>query len=406
MSPRFTIAGVVMPALLLALACGDDDSPVEVVNDPEPLATTPQEFIDLLETTYNEKDLDTYTALLHDDYIYHFLPDDPGHPEIHDTWGLADELIATENIFTGAITYDSIQVYGIDLEISLQAVVADTLGKMDGGRLDISYDLTTEVDLLLVTYDPTANDGSGIIYRVVFSGQDFALLSDPERENNLLLKMQVDRESITKNRPSPLATEEASWGEIKKVMRYARNQSVETRIRRMLEDEFVTAYAEMDTGAYAGTLADLYEFENYPGDPGSPGEGEIWDRDEELQIAGHMFGGWENQNHEQVQSISLTQRVLEFQPNLETLAGRPAAEDWFDVITELNLTVVTVDTSFAEGEGLVNYSLVGDQKYVVQPDPDVADHWIIRRQIDRDPNLFKTGATEEPGWGAIKSLFR
>ncbi len=396
---------LLFPAILLFTACGDDDSPLGAKDDREPLATTPQEFVAVFETAYNNFDLETYAALLDEAYTFHFLPD-AGHPKTERVWGRGEELITTENMFTGATTYDSISVIRIIMDLYYQGAVTETLGVDDSGSPIIIHNMTAEVDMAVVTNDPRASDGSGIVNRVVFSTQDFTLRPDPDVENNLLLAIQYDREPISKKGASDHGGDTGSWGEVKSVMRYARNQKTETSMRKALEEEFVTAWEEMDSTAYAALLAGLYQFESLDGDPADKGGTEIWDREEELQIAGRIFGGWETADHMQVKSIDLSQRTLEISPNHDSFSGRTSADDWFNVTTEITLTVVVDDTSQSDGMGIINYYLDGDQEYVMQPGVDGSDQWLIRRQIDRDPNFFKDGLPEEPSWSEIKSLFR
>ncbi len=154
--------------------------------------------------------------------------------------------------------------------------------------------------------------------------------------------------------------------------------------QKLLEDYFKEVYNSQDSTGYEAMLDDRYEFENLPADPDDPLTVESWDKADELRIAGRMFSGWENPEGKKVQAIDL--RIL-FQSEKESntfFQDQPDGETWYDVVTEVDLTVTVNDPAASDGSGIVNKVVFSNQNFVVRPDPDAEGMWVIRRQVDQD----------------------
>ncbi len=156
--------------------------------------------------------------------------------------------------------------------------------------------------------------------------------------------------------------------------------------QKLLEDYFKEVYNSQDSTGYEAMLDERYEFESLPSDPDDPLTAETWDKREELRIAGRMFSGWENPDGKTVQAIDL--KIL-FQSEKETntfFQDQPDGEKWYDVDTEVDLTVTLhVPPSEGDGSEILNKVVFSSQKFVVRPDPDESGMWLIRRQVDEQP---------------------
>lgn len=149
---------------------------------------------------------------------------------------------------------------------------------------------------------------------------------------------------------------------------------------------FEEAYNGQDSTEYDSMLDSHFEFENLPDDPDDPLSGvTVWDKPEELRIAGRMFSGWQNRNGVRVLDIDLNITFLGQTESTDFFQDQPDGETWYKCVTEVDLTVVTQDPTANDGSGIINRVVFSNQDFVVRPDPDDADLWVIRRQLDRPP---------------------
>ncbi len=174
----------------------------------------------------------------------------------------------------------------------------------------------------------------------------------------------------------------------------------------LLEERLAQAYIHHDSTAYEALFDSLYQFELLMDTTDVTHD--FWDLADELRIAGRMFSGWTNPDGIKVVVIDL--RII-FQGKSAVdppLPDQPEGEIWYKAITVIELTILTQDPSASDGSGMVRRGTLSYQDFVVRPDPDDSDSWVIRLQTDKDP-ITKTGsgaATEDTAWGAIKELFR
>ena len=181
-----------------------------------------------------------------------------------------------------------------------------------------------------------------------------------------------------------------------------------TSAEKLLEVVFEDAYNSQDSVAYAAMLDSLYEFEMLPDDPENPLDVETWDLADELRIAGRMFSGWENPDGIKMLGIDLEMSYQGRTPSIEDFQDQPEGEIWYKAIAEVDITVIAQNPS---DSGIRNLVIFSYQDFIVKPDPDDSNLWVIRRQIDRE-SIGKTGAqffysaTPETSWGGIKSLFK
>ena len=182
-----------------------------------------------------------------------------------------------------------------------------------------------------------------------------------------------------------------------------------TSVLKLLEEVFEDAYSSQDSAAYAATLDSLYEFEMLP-DSVDAQTVETWDLTEELRIAKRMFSGWTSADGIKVLGIDLEMAFQGKTPTTEDFQDQPEGEIWYKAITEIDLKVITQDPTAYDGSGIINRVIFSNQDFIVKPDPDDADLWVIRRQIDRESITKRGGVpdaiTENSNWGAVKGMFR
>ncbi|RPJ43792.1 MAG: hypothetical protein EHM19_07990, partial [Candidatus Latescibacterota bacterium] len=179
-----------------------------------------------------------------------------------------------------------------------------------------------------------------------------------------------------------------------------------------IELEFPLAYNSMDSVHYASLLDSRYTFVPLPDevDPDDPDP--IWDRAEELRIAGKMFKGRAGHGGVVVDGIDLSLQ-LKTNPVIDATAypGRPAGEIWYKATAFVDLTVITSDPSAPDGSGITNYIVNSDQYFVMRPDPAHAGRYLVYKQTDGEP-INKAGGTaaatntDSSSWGRVKSIFR
>lgn len=387
--------------LLLPLACDKD------LSDPGgPEEETFQAFLNRLSSEYSTMDSTGYAKLLDSAYAFEPLPDeiDPGDPKPE--IDREEELAIAGTMFHARYGAGGSKVNGIDLDLALKSepVIDDTPyeGKPAG---DTWYQVTVFVDLTVISEDPNATDGSGIINYIVNSDQVFVVRRDPGGSGRFLIVRQIDQEPINKGRRDGSTTESESWTGIKNLFRPA-PESFEG-----FAANFAREYSERDSVAYEERLDAGYVFELLADevDPGDSNSG-WWDRAEEIGIAGRMFAGRYNPDGIKVYNVDLG-LVLKSDPVVDNTPyeGKPAGETWYRATTFVDLVVSTENPAAPDGGGILHYLVNGDQIFVLRRDPGGSGRYLVVRQIDQDP-IGKTGggpnATERASWSGVKSLFR
>lgn len=186
--------------LLLGFGCilspGDKDKD-KIEDEPEVGRGTPEVLLEeYLEDAYSRQDSTAYERMLDSRYEFELLPDSVDVTTV-ETWDRAEDLRIAGRMFSGWTNPEGIKVLGIDLEMSFQAKTVSTDFFQDQPDGQTWYRCVTEVDLKVITQDPTANDGSGIINRVVFSNQDFIVRPDADDADQWTIRRQIDREPIS-----------------------------------------------------------------------------------------------------------------------------------------------------------------------------------------------------------------
>jgi len=176
----------------------------------------------------------------------------------------------------------------------------------------------------------------------------------------------------------------------------------------LITEELPRVYSTMDSIGYAAPFDPDYRFvlldpEVDPDDPNPR-----WDRDTELDIAGTMFNARYNDAGQRVNriQIELTERTTVI--DTTSYPGKPEGETWYKVTTYVDLLFVVEDPD--DEEGVINFVVLSDQVFIVQPDPAREGCWLIYKQEDQEP-INKSSAvpdrgTDETSWGSVKSMFR
>lgn len=390
----------IVPAILFLTAC-DEDSPAAPKDEAPigPVASSPESLLTaVFENAYNNQDSTAYAAMLDTLYEFELLPNDPGDSLNVETWDYETELSIAGHMFSGWTNGNGVKVLSINLAIVMLVVTESVEDFPDQPEGETWHKAATEVDLVVVTQDPSVNDGSGILNRVVFSRQDFVVKPDPDDLDLWVIRKQVDREPINKR-----GTEQSNWGAIKSLFLVEEPEPETSTPGRLLRVAFQNTYNGRDSTTYETLLDSLYEFELLP-DSVDAQSGEAWDLAEELQIAGRMFNGWTSQEGIKVMDIQLRFIYLGKTVCTDFFQDQPEGEIWYKMDTEISLKVVTQDPSAYDGNGIINRVVHSGQDFIVKPDPGDSELWVIRKQIDKDP-IGKEG-TEKASWGAIKSLFQ
>ena len=247
----FPVVAAAVPALvicLLCVGCGDD---VEIHNPvgrgdniPYLPLTSPGNVIHNLALSYNLRDCEGFEALLREDFVFVFHPDDvvkfPDMIPQQGFWGYADDVQATCNMLDK--DYEPIDPsYEVDdvethLQLSGSLEPTDEQGAPEGTLKGY------------VTLDFTSVAGGGHLYLIVHSRPLFFFAPDnaqspttwriwkcedaPFEEAVLTNRIYADptygygesrpgcstRESLVQNSPPRVTgTEKASWGSVKAV---------------------------------------------------------------------------------------------------------------------------------------------------------------------------------------------
>lgn len=151
-----------------------------------------------LPDAYSTMDSTAYADALDEAYIFELLEDevDPGIPS-SGWWERSEELAIAGSMFTGRYNADGIKVDGIDLKLQLKTnPTVDNTVYPDRPDGETWYKATAYVDLTVITTNPTASDGSGIVNYIVNSDQIFVCRPDPDADSLWVIRKQTDQKPI------------------------------------------------------------------------------------------------------------------------------------------------------------------------------------------------------------------
>lgn len=171
------------------------------------LRRTIEGLFEFFEIVYSQRDSTGYSRILDDHFEFliwdHFCMTDPVR------WGRSRELILTGHMFNGWENPGGISVLDIDLNLTV-----DTLSEYSGAiypdkPLDETWwSVECDFDLLVVTADSTAGNGSGIVNRTVQSAEAFVVKPDQHDPGFWSVRHQTD--NLNDEAPD-------SWGDIKRM---------------------------------------------------------------------------------------------------------------------------------------------------------------------------------------------
>ncbi len=403
----FVALAVALPALFTG--CGDDNNPADPGNGDGDTTTVSagRGTIDSLLSqffpeVYSNRKYDAYAKMLDSRYQFRKLADFPGQFDNERIWDRDEELSIARVMFDGTANANRQSVESITLNINVGSTTPSDHADEPGN--EEWFDVVAIVDMTVVISDPTQDDGTGILNLLVDSNQNFVVTEDADSPGDWVVVRQEDRSSIEKSVPGDGATEETSWGAIKDLFRVA--ASGRNTIDELIEEHFPEVYERRLYADYANMLDPRYTFQKLPDDPDQPVSELFWDKSEELQITERMFDGVPNLSGQRVKSISLNIQNGDISPSLDTDQG--PGEEWFDVRSIIDLTVVLHEPSQSDGTGILNLLIDSEQKFIVTADPDSPNDWVIVKQEDQQSigKAGGSGATEEASWSDVKGLFR
>ncbi|MBN1826658.1 MAG: hypothetical protein JW958_10350 [Candidatus Eisenbacteria bacterium] len=392
---------LILPVLFLAAACDDDDNPAGGGNgDAYTTADTPEKLITRFAEVYDAEDSTAYEALLDSLYIFELNPNNIDPEDPVEYWGREDEIQIARRMFSGWTNADGQHANSISLALGNITPQIDntSYGPDLPPEGETWYRVTCFVDLRVEVTNPQSPDGVTLF--LVACDQEFVVRPDPDDPDLWVVFRQYDKESYNKI----AATEEASWGAVKGLFR-ERDTYTTADTPEKLITRFAEVYDAEDSTAYEELLDSLYIFELDPNNIGPGYPVEWWDREDEIRIAGRMFGGWQNPDGQHVNSIDLalsniTKRLetTSFGPDLP-----PEGETWYRVTCSVDLRVEVENPQSPDGVTL--FLVASDQEFVVRPDPNDSGGWVVFRQYDKEP-YNKIAATDNSSWGSVKQLWR
>lgn len=100
------LARILCVAILAAIVvgCGEDETRIMdqgAEPEPYPPATTQDQLIQNLELAFNERSFAEYEALLHEDFVFYFAPEDVDVLHEGVSWERARDLASMYNLFNG-----------------------------------------------------------------------------------------------------------------------------------------------------------------------------------------------------------------------------------------------------------------------------------------------------------------
>ncbi len=395
-----------LPVLLIG--CGDDKNPTSQDNGDGDTTTVEigRGTIDSLLSVYfpeyyTNRNLDACAAMLDDRYMFQRLPNDPGEPVDNLVWDRDEELAIAKVMFDGTANANGQSVESITLNINVGSIVPSV--HPDEPADEEWFDVLAIVDMTVVLNDPNQSDGTGILNVLIDSEQKFVVTEDADSPGDWVCVRQEDRNRINRGVPGDGATEDAAWSDIKSLFRVA--ASKRGTISELLTEYFPEVYERKLHADYASMLEPRYTFQKLPDDPDQPIDDLFWNKSEELRITRRMFNGKASDAGHRVRWIALNIQNEAVTPSFDT--DQQPGDEWFDVLSTIDLVVQVNDPSQSDGTGLLNLLIDASQRFIVAADPDSPDEWVIVKQEDQGRiNKGGISATEETSWGAVKDLFR
>ncbi len=405
----------VLPALLIG--CGDDSNPSDPAGGTQDTTgTCGARAGDSLVSVYfpcvfTNQDSAGFEQMLDDRYTFVKLPAFPGQPERDRICDREDVLRIVGRMFRGEQNPDGLSVESITVNINVVSTTPsfDIRQEVD----ETWFDVVAIVDMTVVLNDSNSTDGTGILNLLIDSNQKFVITQDVNSPGEWVIVKQEDQARINRlSVAGPPRTESSTWTQLLSLFDWTDetggdgNDVSRATIPDLLHGWFPYVYSHQDSAGYDLALDDRYTFQRLPDDPDDPDEDLFWDKTEEARIAGRMFRGTPNDSGQSVESITLNINVGSTVPSFDV--DQPPDEEWFDVVTIVDMTVVLNDPNLSDGTGILNLLIDSEQKFIVTADPDSPNDWVIVKQEDQQ-RIQKAGgsqATEEASWSDVKGLFR
>jgi hypothetical protein len=207
-SIRSAVVGVSIITLLMGLTSCSDDSKTK---SRDPVAGTPDEALDLLALSYEAKDLDTYTSMLHEDFRFGFvedIADSLGLPAEEPWWGRTEDIASTGNMFGNSAVTDVSMFF-----ISRDDWVPWPEERPDSTYTGLACRCTPDI---LVAIEETGREPLRLV--VNESYLDIVVVRLPGRQERWVITTVTE---IPKNpgraAPACRATAATSWSEIKAI---------------------------------------------------------------------------------------------------------------------------------------------------------------------------------------------
>jgi len=189
------VGGLLATSCVLSPSSGKDPIPPDGDIDRKTIENLITKW---LPDAYSTMDSTAYADALDEAYIFELLEDevDPGIPS-SGWWERSEELAIAGSMFTGRYNPEGIKVDGIDLKLQLKTnPTVDNTVYPDRPDGEIWYKATAYVDLTVITTNPTASDGSGIVNYIVNSDQIFVCRPDPDADSLWVIRKQTDQKPI------------------------------------------------------------------------------------------------------------------------------------------------------------------------------------------------------------------
>jgi hypothetical protein len=209
MGTRFTT--IVLVSLALLLGCSEDSKKKYPVADPYKKQTSIANCLYNLKLAYNQRDIEKYKALVHEQYTYVFDPRDVGHAGIPESWGRADDILSATRLFGGLPNADGYvaQTITLDFEVGL-----DVQSGIDPHWRDVTL---SQVRLLIDCIHQSTEEP--LRYEMLGDQADLSFVQTDEIDPDSELRLWKIIYWVDKPVHAKTGTNPATWGRIKAAWR-------------------------------------------------------------------------------------------------------------------------------------------------------------------------------------------
>lgn len=378
--PMFKKCSIALLSLtvLLVASCGDDGSPTDPgTPDPQPTASTPEQFLALLDSAVSTRDFPLYRALFDSSYVFEpgMYFEWPG--DTATSWNYVEEMDLMERLLSGSPSYQGFVLFDVSFPTHPETVFVDTVSR-EGPDTHVEYRIRFRITGVATLEDENPYDLRAL---GISSRQEITLRPSLSRPEHLVAVLETEGDPWDVGSRSP---PRYSWGYLKSMFR----DGAET------PEEFLGRFVE-SFPRDRNLLHSSFEFLSCAGDT-ARGIAPIFTCEEVLDALRQIRYHRDNPNGWRTTSARLSLDPKSIVENEDHHVDKAANETWWDVRTGTRLDVTFLGPDGEEQE----VTIAAEQLWVLRSNRNDGGLRLYRQ--------YDSGTSPGAGpmtWGYLFAMF-